>query len=61
MKSNSHQAAFNLKGASVYVGVCQPTMLTLIRSKEIPARKIGKRRWLISKANLDKWLEEGGK
>jgi len=61
MKSYSNQAAFNLKGASTYIGVCQPTMLALIRSKEIPARKIGKRRWLISKASLDKWLEEGGK
>ena len=61
MKSEQTQQAFNLTEASSYIGVCGPTMLSLIRANEIPARKIGKRRWLISKATLDKWLEEGGK
>ena len=59
MKIERTKAAFTLTDAASYLGISSPTMLALIRSNEIPARKIGKRRWLISKATLDKWLDEG--
>ena len=57
MKNKSQKAAFSLKEASEYLGISQPVLLKLVRSGEIAARKPGGRRWLISKAVLENWLE----
>ena len=57
MKNNNQKAAFSLKEAAEYLGISQPVLLKLVRSGEIAARKPGGRRWLISKAVLDSWLE----
>jgi len=58
MENKEIKVAFNLKEASQYIGVSTPTLLSIVRSGEIPSRKIGKRRWLISKAVLDNWISD---
>jgi len=56
MENKEMKVAFNLKEASQYIGVSTPTLLNIVRSGEIPSKKVGKRRWLISKAVLDNWI-----
>lgn len=56
MKNKEIRAAFNLRQASEYTGISHPTLLSIIRIGEIPAKKIGKRRWLISKEAIDNWM-----
>ena len=46
---------FNLKQAAAYLGISVPTLAALLRSGEIPCRRVGQR-WLISKSVLDDWL-----
>lgn len=57
MENKEFKVAFNLKQASEYIGISSPTLLNIIRSGEIPSRKIGKRRWLISKEAIDDWIK----
>lgn len=56
MENKEMKVAFNLKEASQYIGVSTPTLLSIVRSGEIPSKKVGKRRWLISKVVLDNWI-----
>lgn len=41
--------------AARYIGVSKPIMLAALSRGEIPARRIG-RRWIISRAAVDRWL-----
>jgi excisionase family DNA binding protein len=57
MGNKESKVAFNLKQASEYIGISSPTLLNIVRSGEIPSKKIGKRRWLISKEVIDDWIK----
>jgi len=59
MKSKQKAAAFSLKEAAQYVGVCESVLLSLIKDNQISARK-ARRRWIVSKKVLDAWLEDIG-
>lgn len=58
MINSSNKAVFNRKEAAVYLGISIPTLMRLLKSGEIPSRRIGQR-WLIPKAGLDNWLKKG--
>lgn len=57
MEKLLNKAAFNRKEAADYMGISIPTLVRLLKSGEIPCRRIGQR-WLISKNVLDNWLKK---
>ena len=48
-------ARLNAVEAAHYLGVSKPTMLRALQTKQVPARRLG-RRWIIDRAALDEWL-----
>lgn len=57
MKTGLRKSVFNLKEAAVYLGISIPTLVRLLRSGDIPHRRVGQR-WLIARAALDDWLNK---
>jgi len=47
----------NADQVASYIGIHKITLYRLIKSKKIPAFKIG-RQWRFKKETLDKWMEE---
>ena len=48
--------AFNLREAAQYLHLAEPTLRALILAGTVPARRLGRRRWLLSKQAIDQWL-----
>ena len=55
METTLYKSAYNLKEAVVYLGISIPTLVRLLRSGDIPHRRVGQR-WLIARSALDTWL-----
>ena len=55
METTLYKSAFNLKEAAVYLGISIPTLVRLLRSGDIPHRRVGQR-WLSARSALDTWL-----
>ena len=55
METGLRKSVFNLKEAAVYLGISIPTLVRLLRSGDIPYRRVGQR-WLIARSALDTWL-----
>jgi len=50
------RATFTVAEAQAFSGVGRNTLLKLIADKKIQAKRIGKRRWLIMRDSLERWL-----
>ena len=55
METGLRKSVFNLKEAAAYLGISIPTLVRLLRSGDIPHRRVGQR-WLIARSALDTWL-----
>ena len=47
---------FTVAQAAEYLQVCDKTIRRLISSKRIVASKVGSRKWIIRKSNIDAYL-----
>jgi excisionase family DNA binding protein len=56
VRQTQEVAGLNVARAAKYVGTSGPTLLKILKSGEIPHRRVG-RRVFIARAALDKWLE----
>jgi excisionase family DNA binding protein len=54
MEMTIEAKGLNLEKAAQYIGVSKPTLMKLL--PKLPHQRVGKR-YVISKAGLDKWLE----
>ncbi|WP_010532475.1 helix-turn-helix domain-containing protein [Lentibacillus jeotgali] len=48
---------FTVKAAAEYLGVCEDTVYTMVRKKEIPHFRL-RRRIMFSKEAIDNWIRE---
>lgn len=56
MTRAEERGAFTAAEAARYLGIGEHQMLQLLREREIPAIRLG-RRWIVSRKALDRWLE----
>lgn len=54
------ELTYSVKEAAEALGVSINTMYQLVNRADFPARRIGSRKWVISKAGLANWVEKQG-
>lgn len=52
------ELTYTVKEAAEALGVCINTMYQLVNRADFPAKRIGARKWVISKAGLADWIEK---
>jgi len=52
------KATLSVAEMATLVGICVNTAYTYLEDGTIPARKLGKKKWIISKDKIIRWMED---